>query len=242
MTTLEFENLHAGVRTENGLLPILHGVDLRVESGSVAALMGPNGSGKSTLANVLMGHPRYEVTQGAIQLDGIDITQLPTHERARLGLFVTLQYPVSVPGVPLSEVLAAGNRRVADTAILEALEGVQLDPTFADRGLNVEFSGGEMKRVEAVQLMLSESKIAVLDEIDSGLDVDAVEVIAEHVRSTVASGLGVLVVSHYRRLLDLLQPETVHVFRDGRIVGSGSGDLIEEIDSLGYDPVIAGMQ
>lgn len=242
MSGLRVRGLAASVQVDHELLPILKGVDLEIEPGSVHALMGPNGSGKSTLTHVLMGRPGYVVTDGTAELDGHPILGLPTHERARAGMFATFQYPVAVPGVLLSDALAAGGRGVSEDVISAALGAVDLEDSFGTRGLNVEFSGGEMKRVETVQLQLSGARIAILDEIDSGLDVDAVEVISAHINALVEKGLGVLIITHYRRLLDVITPDVVHVFRDGRIVGTGGVELIDAIESLGYDDVVAQLE
>lgn len=238
MKGLVVRDLAAAVETDTGLLPILTGVDLDIQPGSVHALMGPNGSGKSTLTHVLMGRPGYVVTRGEASLDGQSLLELPTFERARAGMFATFQYPVAVPGVLLEDALLAGGRGTSQDRIVASLEAVDLDRSFADRGLNVEFSGGEMKRVETVQLQLSGARVAILDEIDSGLDVDAVEVIAAHVNELVAQGLGVLIITHYRRLLDVIVPNHVHVFREGRIVGSGGVELVDAIETSGYDQVV----
>ena len=239
---LVVSELAASVETEEGLLPILTGVNLEIQPGSVHALMGPNGSGKSTLTHVLMGRPGYVVTGGEASLDGQSLLELPTFERARAGMFATFQYPVAVPGVILEHALLAGGRGTSEESIVTALKAVDLDGTFATRGLNVEFSGGEMKRVETVQLQLSNARIAILDEIDSGLDVDAVEVISAHVNALIANGLGVLIITHYRRLLDVITPDHVHVFRDGRIVGSGGVELVDAIEASGYDVVVESLE
>ncbi len=239
MSTLEITNLHASVETDAEPLQILHGVSLSIPAGAIHALMGPNGSGKSTLMHAIMGRPGYQVTEGSVSLDGQDILSLPTFERARAGLFATFQYPVEVPGVPLGEILHAGGRARTQAEVAAQFEAVGLDASFESRGLNVGFSGGEMKRVETVQLMLADAKVAMLDEIDSGLDVDAVEVISQQIREAAAAGLGILVISHHRRLLDVLAPEAVHVIRHGRIAGSGDSTLIDAIERDGYDAVIA---
>lgn len=239
---LEIAGLRAAVVPERGApLEILRGVDLRIGSGEVHALMGPNGSGKSTLSHTIMGRPGYEVLGGSIRLDGQELIGLPTYQRAQAGLFVAMQYPVEVPGVPVGALLGAAQPdrgmpdRIADEAKLLAVES-----EFLERGVNVEFSGGEKKRMETLQLALLEPKFAVLDEIDSGLDVDALRDVARRIAElTRTEGLGVLAITHYARLLDELRPDFVHVLVSGRIVASGGPELAERLEAIGYEGLIA---
>ena len=237
MSTLSIEGLRAGVEGKE----ILRGVDLEVASGQVHAVMGPNGSGKSTLANVIMGGPGYEVYGGRVTLDGIDLLGLPTWKRAQAGLFLAMQYPTEVPGVSLVDAmtaaLAAGGRATPDMADVVAAEATRIgmSPNLLLRPLNVDLSGGEKKRNETLQLAVLAPKIAVLDEIDSGLDVDALRAVAQRVELiTNEVGLGVLVITHYSRLLRELRPDVVSVLRKGRIVASGGPELAEELESTGY--------
>ena len=237
MSTLKIAGLRAGIDGKE----ILRGVDLEVSSGQVHAVMGPNGSGKSTLANVIMGGPGYEVHGGTVTLDGVDLLSLPTWKRAQAGLFLAMQYPTEVPGVSLVDAMAAAlapqGRATADVAELVAAEAgrVGMSPALLARPLNVDLSGGEKKRNETLQLAVLAPKIAVLDEIDSGLDVDALRAVARRVELiTNEVGLGVLVITHYSRLLRELRPDVVSVLRKGRIVASGGPDLAEELESTGY--------
>jgi Fe-S cluster assembly ATP-binding protein len=236
---LVIEGLRAGV----GGREILQGIDLTVRSGEVHAVMGPNGSGKSTLSHILAGKPGYEVLGGSVTLDGVDLLALPAWERARSGLFLASQYPVEVPGVYLRDVLrealvAAG--RGADAESLDELVAVESDAVgfeqrFLDRALNVDLSGGEKKRNETVQLGVLDPKIAVLDELDSGLDVDALRAVSRRIESlTDSAGLGVLAITHYRRLLTELKPDRVHVLVGGRIADAGGPELAEELERTGY--------
>lgn len=237
MSSLVVEGLRARVAGRE----VLKGIDLEVGSGQVHAVMGPNGSGKTTLAHVLMGHPGYEVTGGRVALDGTDLLALPTWERARLGLFLTWQDPVEVPGVTveqaLEEAFAAARRDPsAVTAGLEAAAAsVGFERRFLDRPLNVGLSGGERKRNETVQLAVADPRFAVLDELDSGLDVDALRLVARRlVAATRESALGVLAITHYRRLLDELRPDGVHVLSGGRIAANGGPELAVELEATGY--------
>lgn len=231
----------SGLRAEVAGREILKGIDLTVRSGEVHAVMGPNGSGKSTLSHVLMGRPGYAVTGGSVTLDGIELLGLPVWERAQAGLFLAMQYPIEVPGVSLYDVMAesfsAGKRGTADvTALLrsEALR-VGFDERFLDRPLNVDLSGGERKRNETIQLAVLRPRIAVLDEIDSGLDVDALRAVARRIEAaTTEIGLGVLAITHYTRLLQELRPDRTHVLSRGRIVASGGPELADELERTGY--------
>lgn len=238
MADLVIKNLHA--RTQSA--EILSGVNLTVRSGEVHALMGPNGSGKSTLSHVLMGRPGYTVTQGEITLDGENLAGLETWERAKLGLFLVLQYPVEIEGVSATNIIEASQLSQSDDfdevlrqASQEAENlGIPLD--HLDRGVNLDMSGGEKKRLETLQLVTLKPSIAVLDELDSGLDVDGLRVVSNRVeRLTEEDGLGVLVITHYSRLLEELKPDYVHVFVEGKIVASGDSSLADELESDGYE-------
>jgi Fe-S cluster assembly ATP-binding protein len=234
-----------GLRASVGGQEILRGIDLEVASGEVHAVMGPNGSGKSTLAHILLGRPGYAVTGGRVTLDGVDLLGLPTWERAQAGLFLAMQHPIEVPGVRLADVLAesmlaSGRADVADPDAAAALAAgeagrVGLDPSLLERPLNVDLSGGEAKRNETVQLGVLRPRIAVLDEIDSGLDVDALRAVSVRVEAaTTEFGLGVLAITHFARLLSVLHADRVHVLLRGRIVTSGGPELAEELEETGY--------
>jgi Fe-S cluster assembly ATP-binding protein len=243
MPDLEIRNLH--VRA--GDKEILRGLELTVGQGEIHALMGPNGSGKSTLANVIMGHPNLEVTEGQILLDGEDITEAATDERSRMGLFMAFQYPVSVPGVTVTKYLrtvmnahreAHGEppislREFAST-VKAAMELTKVPEEFSRRYLNEGFSGGEKKRMEILQLALQRPELAILDETDSGLDIDALRVVAQGVNSVAGPDMGVLIITHYQRILHLVQPSHVHVMYRGRIVKEGGPDLVTELEAKGY--------
>ena len=223
---------------------ILHGVDLEVASGEVHALMGPNGSGKSTLSHALMGRGDYEIVGGSIAIDGEDLTQLPTWQRAQRGLFLAMQYPVEVPGVPLEQLVGASMRaRNADPvdlhdSVLAEAAALGVRAELLTRGINDEFSGGEQKRAETVQLAVLQPKFAILDEIDSGLDVDSLREVARRVeRMTHESNLGVLAITHYARVLTELRPDRVHVMLDGRIARSGGRELADELEASGYEGI-----
>jgi Fe-S cluster assembly ATP-binding protein len=235
------ELLIEGLHVEVGVRRILRGIELRIGSGEVHALMGPNGSGKSTLSHVLLGHPGYRVVAGRVLLDGVDLLGLPTWRRAQAGLFLGMQYPIEVPGVSLADVLAesfrASGRDPEEVAARLQAESarVGLEPRFLDRALNVDLSGGERKRNETVQLGVLQPRFAVLDEIDSGLDVDALRAVARRVEAaTTDTGLGVLAITHYTRLLSELRPDFTHVLSRGRIVASGGPQLADELERTGY--------
>lgn len=228
---------------------ILKGVDLTVVQGEIHALMGPNGAGKSTLANALMGHPAYQVTQGRIIFKGQDIVELPPDERSRLGLFLAFQYPVAIPGVSVANFLrmAINARRDPQAGISvkdfrQLLKGkmdlLKISHEFAGRHLNEGFSGGEKKRAEILQLATLEPQIAVLDETDSGLDIDAVRIVAGGVNSLVGDDLGILIITHYQRILNYIKPGQVHVLVDGRIVQSGGPELAENLEQIGYQGIL----
>jgi Fe-S cluster assembly ATP-binding protein len=240
---LEIRNLH--VRTEDR--EILRGVDLVVRHGELHALMGPNGSGKSTLANTIMGHPDYEVTDGEILFDGENITELAPHERAKLGLFLAFQYPVAIPGVSVANFLrlAINAQREEPIKVKEfgaqlrhAVELLDVEDAFTSRHLNDGFSGGEKKRAEVLQMAMLRPQIAVLDETDSGLDIDALRTVAEGVQKLHDDQqLGVLIITHYQRILDYVRPEFVHIMLDGRIVMNGGNELVERLEREGYDRI-----
>ncbi|MCC6615660.1 MAG: Fe-S cluster assembly ATPase SufC [Anaerolineae bacterium] len=244
---LEIRNLHVQVEDK----PILRGVDLTVKQGEIHALMGPNGSGKSTLANVMLGNPTYEVTGGEILLDGINILELEPDERARLGLFLAFQYPIAIPGVTLANFLrlAINSRMKAEDPdskgisipdfrrmMRERMDFLGIDHAFAGRYLNEGFSGGEKKRAEILQMAVLDPKIAILDETDSGLDIDALRIVSDGVNKLQeAHGLGVLVITHYQRMLNYIKPQYVHVMFQGQIVESGGADLALTLEERGYD-------
>ncbi len=223
---------------------ILRGVTLTVRSGEVHAVMGPNGSGKSTLAHVLMGRPGYEILGGSVTLDGVDLLSLPTWERARAGLFLAMQHPIEVPGVSLLTSLTAARPEVSgeqagvvtvEDRLRDEARRIGFDERFLTRPLNVDLSGGERKRNETLQMGVLRPRFAVLDEIDSGLDVDALAAVGRRVEeATTEWGLGVLAITHFRRLLDVLRPDVVHVLSDGLVVATGGGELAETVDRTGY--------
>ncbi len=235
-----------GLRASVGTRIILDGLDLDLPKGEIHALMGPNGSGKSTLGHVLMGRPGYSEVSGSAILDGVDLFALPTWERARAGLFLGLQYPIEVPGVRVVDLLGAARDGASDLTSIRALmereaDEVGLSRLLLDRAVNVDLSGGERKRNEIVQLGVLGAKVAILDEIDSGLDVDALRAVALRVRRSVTEkGLSVLAVTHYTRLLSELPPDRVHIFVQGRIVRSGGPELAAELEESGYEPYLPG--
>jgi Fe-S cluster assembly ATP-binding protein len=241
---LEIKNLHAGIDGKQ----ILNGLDLSIQPGEVHAIMGPNGSGKSTLANVLAGRPRYEVTGGEVLFEGKNLLDMPTEERAREGVFLAMQYPVEIPGVNNTYFLKAAlnaMRKHRGEEELDAMEFLQLarqkmkvvelDESFMNRGVNEGFSGGEKKRNEIFQMAVLDPKLAILDETDSGLDIDALRIVAEGVNTLRTEHHSVLVITHYQRLLRYLIPDYVHVLANGRIVKSGGKELAEELEQKGYD-------
>ncbi|MGL5858643.1 MAG: Fe-S cluster assembly ATPase SufC [Angustibacter sp.] len=248
MSILEIRDLHVSVAAgdaDQGAKEILRGVDLTVRSGQTHAIMGPNGSGKSTLAYSIAGHPKYTVTAGTITLDGEDVLAMSVDERARAGLFLAMQYPVEVPGVTVSNFLRTAKTAIDGQApslrtwvkdIRTAMTGLRMDPAFAERNVNEGFSGGEKKRHEILQMQLLRPRIAVLDETDSGLDVDALKVVSEGVDAVRANGeVGVLLITHYTRILRYIRPDFVHVFVDGRIAEQGGPELAERLENEGYD-------
>ncbi len=249
MSTLEIRDLHVSVETKEGAKSILRGVDLTVASGQTHAIMGPNGSGKSTLAYSLAGHPKYTITSGTVTLDGEDVLAMSVDERARAGMFLAMQYPVEVPGVSVSNFLRTAKTAIDGQApalrhwvkdVRTAMEQLRMDPAFADRNVNEGFSGGEKKRHEILQMELLKPRIAILDETDSGLDVDALRIVSEGVNRVKAGGdVGVLLITHYTRILRYIQPDFVHVFVDGRIAEEGGPELAERLEAEGYDRFLA---
>jgi Fe-S cluster assembly ATP-binding protein len=252
LSSLEIKNLHAKVEDRE----ILRGVNLTINQGEVHALMGLNGSGKSTLAYVLAGHPNYEVTEGEVLLDGEDILELEPDERAHIGLFLAFQYPTSIPGVNVANFLRQAYNKVQQARYMQANPGAEykappvaefrkrltermsslrMDRSFMGRYLNEGFSGGEKKRMEILQMAMLEPKFAIMDETDSGLDIDALRTVAEGVNSQLSNDLGVLVITHYQRLLNYIKPQFVHIMMNGRIIANGGPELAEELDVKGYD-------
>ncbi len=245
---LEINDLH--VRAEDDTR-ILKGVDLEVDGGEVHAIMGPNGSGKSTLAKTVAGHPAYEVNSGSISYDGEDLTELDTDERAREGVFLAFQYPVEIPGVSNAQLMrqAYNERRKAqgkdeldplqfDDYVQEKVKIVDMDPSFLERSVNVDFSGGEKKRNEILQMAVLEPRLALLDETDSGLDIDTLRVVANGINKLANNDNAVVMVTHYQRILDYVEPDRVHVMVDGQIVRSGGKELAVELEEHGYDWVV----
>ena len=245
MSTLSITDLRVDVQTESGPKEILKGVNLTVRSGEVHAIMGPNGSGKSTLAYAIAGHPKYTITGGSVKLDGVELTQLTVDERARAGLFLAMQYPIEVPGVSVANFLRTAKTALDGEApkvrtwvkdVNAALDRLGLDQTFSARSLNEGFSGGEKKRNEIVQLELLNPGFAILDETDSGLDIDALRIVSEGVNRFHAQGdRGVLLITHYTRILNYIKPDFVHVFVDGRIAEEGGPELAENLEVEGYE-------
>ncbi|CAN5357681.1 Fe-S cluster assembly ATPase SufC [soil metagenome] len=245
MTTLDIRDLHVTVETEAGEKEILRGVTLTIKSGETHAIMGPNGSGKSTLAYSIAGHPKYTVTGGTVTLDGEDVLAMGVDERAQAGLFLAMQYPVEVPGVTVSNFLRTAKTAVDGEApklrhwvkdIKEAMGALRMDPVFAERNVNEGFSGGEKKRHEILQMELLRPKIGILDETDSGLDVDALKVVSEGVnRIKSSSDIGIMLITHYTRILRYITPDQVHVFINGKVAESGGPELAERLENEGYD-------
>ena len=238
--TLVIEDLHVSVEDKE----ILHGLDLMVEPGKIHALMGPNGSGKSTLAYALAGHPRYRVTSGKVTFRGEDVLGLTADERARLGMFLAMQYPVEVPGVSVTNFLRTAVNAVRDEDVpvrqfakelREHMQALEMDPRFAERSLNEGFSGGEKKRHEILQMALLRPRLAILDETDSGLDIDALKVVSDGVNRLRGPELGILLITHYTRILRYVAPDSVHVMVDGRVVQSGGPELADELEERGYE-------
>ena len=249
MSTLEIRDLQVQVQTNEGPKQILRGVNLTVRSGEIHAIMGPNGSGKSTLAYSLAGHPKYEVIGGEVLLDGENILAMSVDERARAGLFLAMQYPVEVPGVTVSNFLRTAKTAIDGEApplrhwvkeVREAMARLRMDPEMAQRDVNHGFSGGEKKRNEILQMELLRPHFAVLDETDSGLDVDALRIVSEGVnRVHETTGAGIILITHYTRILQYIKPDFVHVFVDGRIAEQGGPELADRLESEGYDRYVS---
>ncbi|MCK3768953.1 Fe-S cluster assembly ATPase SufC [Microbacterium aerolatum] len=245
MSVLEIRDLHVSVETEAGASPILNGINLTMKTGETHAIMGPNGSGKSTLAYTIAGHPKYTVTGGSITFDGEDVLAMSVDERARAGLFLAMQYPVEIPGVTVTNFLRTAKTALDGEApsirswtkdVKSAMANLRMDPKFAQRNVNEGFSGGEKKRHEILQLEVLQPKFAVLDETDSGLDVDALKIVSEGVnRAKEATGLGVLLITHYTRILRYIRPDYVHVVVAGKIVEEGGPELADRLEEEGYD-------
>lgn len=248
MSVLEIKNLHVSVNTDQGEKEILRGVDLVIRSGETHAIMGPNGSGKSTLAYSIAGHPKYNVTQGEILLDGQNVLEMSVDERARAGLFLAMQYPVEIPGVSVSNFLRTAKTAIDGEApalrgwvkeVRESMEALKMDKSFTERNVNEGFSGGEKKRHEILQLELLKPKFAVLDETDSGLDVDALKIVSEGVnRSKSNTDMGVLLITHYTRILKYIKPDFVHVFVAGKVAEEGGPELADQLEAEGYDKYV----
>ena len=244
MSTLEINDLHVSVDTEDGPKEILKGVTLTINEGETHAIMGPNGSGKSTLAYSIAGHPKYTITGGSVTLDGQDVLSLTVDERARAGLFLAMQYPVEVPGVSVSNFLRTAKTAIDGEApklrtwvkdVKSAMGNLKMDPAFAERSVNEGFSGGEKKRHEILQMELLKPKIAILDETDSGLDVDALRIVSEGVnRAQAQNEMGTLLITHYTRILNYIKPDHVHVLVDGRVAESGGPELAEQLEAECY--------
>ncbi|GHG53590.1 ABC transporter ATP-binding protein [Flavimobilis marinus] len=249
MSTLEIRDLHVSVETKEGPKQILRGVDLTIRQGETHAIMGPNGSGKSTLAYSIAGHPKYTITSGTVTLDGEDVLAMSVDERARAGMFLAMQYPVEVPGVSVANFLRTAKTAIDGKApalrtwvkdVKVAMEQLRMDSAFAERSVNEGFSGGEKKRHEILQMELLNPKIAILDETDSGLDVDALRIVSEGVNRVKSTGeVGVLLITHYTRILRYIKPDFVHVFVDGRIAEEGGPELAERLEAEGYDRFLA---
>jgi Fe-S cluster assembly ATP-binding protein len=251
VSTLEIHDLKVSVKLPDGeLKPILAGVDLTVKSGETHAIMGPNGSGKSTLAYSIAGHPKYQITGGTVTLDGADVLAMTVDQRARAGLFLAMQYPVEVPGVSVANFLRTAKTAIDGEApklrtwageLRAAMEKLQMDPAVAQRNVNEGFSGGEKKRHEIMQLELLKPKMAILDETDSGLDIDALRIVSEGVNRVRATGeAGLLLITHYTRILRYIKPDFVHVFVAGKIVQEGGPELAEQLEAEGYERYVAG--
>ena len=250
MSVLEVKDLKVSVETEQGIKQILKGVDLVVNEGEIHAIMGPNGSGKSTLAYTIARHPKYHVEGGSVKLDGVELLDQAPDARARAGLFLAMQYPVEIPGVTVSNFLRTAKTAIDGEApalrpwikeIRTSMDALRMDKAFAERNVNEGFSGGEKKRHEILQLELLKPKFAILDETDSGLDVDALKIVSEGVnRAKANTGLGLLLITHYTRILRYIKPDFVHVFVDGRVAEEGGPELADRLEDEGYDRFLAG--
>lgn len=249
MSVLEIRDLHVSVETDQGTKHILRGVDLTINEGEIHAIMGPNGSGKSTLAYTIAGHPKYHVESGTITLDGEDVLAMTVDQRARAGLFLAMQYPVEIPGVTVTNFLRTAKTAIDGEApsirtwikdVRSSMENLRMDKSFAERNVNEGFSGGEKKRNEILQLELLKPKFGILDETDSGLDVDALKIVSEGVnRAKENTGLGILLITHYTRILRYIKPDFVHVFVAGRIAEQGGPELADRLEDEGYDRYLA---
>ena len=249
MSVLDIKDLHVSVETEQGAKQILRGVDLSVKDGETHAIMGPNGSGKSTLAYTIAGHPKYHVEGGSVTLDGVDLLSLTVDARARAGLFLAMQYPVESPGIAVSNFLRTAKTALDGEApairgwikeIKASMKNLRMDPSFAERSVNEGFSGGEKKRHEILQLEVLKPHFAILDETDSGLDVDALKIVSEGVnRAKANTGLGILLITHYTRILRYIRPDFVHVFVNGRVAERGGPELADKLEDQGYDRYLA---
>jgi len=244
VSVLEIRDLHVSVGEGDDAKEILKGVDLTVRSGETHAIMGPNGSGKSTLAYSIAGHPKYTITGGTVTLDGEDVLAMTVDERARAGLFLAMQYPVEVPGVSVSNFLRTAATAIKGEApklrtwvkdVKTEMAGLEMDPAFAERNVNEGFSGGEKKRNEILQMLMLAPRLAIMDETDSGLDIDALQVVARGVNEMRGPEFTAVVITHYQRILRYIEPDRVHVMLDGRIVTSGGKELAEELEEKGYD-------
>ncbi|MFT4246315.1 MAG: Fe-S cluster assembly ATPase SufC [Micrococcaceae bacterium] len=245
MSTLEIKDLKVSIETEKGTKEILKGANLTIKTGETHAIMGPNGSGKSTLAYAIAGHPRYDITGGSVTLDGKDVLEMTIDERARAGLFLAMQYPVEVPGVTVTNFLRTAKTAIDGEApklrtwgkdVKEAMAKLRMGSEFSERNVNEGFSGGEKKRHEILQMELLKPKIAVLDETDSGLDVDALKIVSEGVnRASSENDMGVMLITHYTRILRYIKPDYVHVFVDGRVAEQGGPELADRLEEEGYD-------
>jgi Fe-S cluster assembly ATP-binding protein len=245
MSVLAVKDLHVSVETEQGTKSILNGVDLTIDQGEIHAIMGPNGSGKSTLAYTIAGHPKYHVESGSVTLDGEEVLNMSIDERARAGLFLAMQYPVEIPGVKVADFLRTAKTALSGEApalrpwikeVNASMKALRMEKSFSDRNVNEGFSGGEKKRNEILQLELLKPRFAILDETDSGLDVDALKIVSEGVnRAHESTGLGLLLITHYTRILRYIKPDFVHVFVDGRIAEQGGTELADRLENEGYD-------
>ncbi|GAA1541585.1 MULTISPECIES: Fe-S cluster assembly ATPase SufC [Brevibacterium] len=245
MSILKITDLHVSVNTDSGPKPILNGINLEINSNETHAIMGPNGSGKSTLAYALAGHPKYQVTSGSVTLDDVDVLAMSVDERAKAGLFLAMQYPVEVPGVTVTNFLRSAKTAVDGEApklrhwtkdLKSAMENLRVDPEFASRNVNEGFSGGEKKRHEILQMEMLKPQFAVLDETDSGLDVDALRIVSEGInRVREATDVGVLLITHYTRILSYVKPDHVHVIIKGKVAEEGGPELADRLENEGYD-------
>ncbi|GAA1867670.1 Fe-S cluster assembly ATPase SufC [Brevibacterium marinum] len=245
MSILKISDLHVSVNTDSGPKPILNGINMEINSNETHAIMGPNGSGKSTLAYSLSGHPKYQVTSGSVTLDGVDVLAMSVDERAKAGLFLAMQYPVEVPGVTVTNFLRSAKTAIDGEApklrhwtkdLKNAMENLRVDPEFASRNVNEGFSGGEKKRHEILQMEMLKPKFSVLDETDSGLDVDALRIVSEGVnRVRESTDVGILLITHYTRILQYVKPDHVHVIIKGKVAEEGGPELADRLENEGYD-------